>query len=48
MTFTLILNDSTTETIDIETLDELTFLSERFGFRPLSVDFLTMTIKVED
>ena len=45
MTFTLILNDST-ETLDVESLDELAFLAERFGFRALTVDFQTMTVRL--
>ena len=47
MTFTLIdLITNTTTTIDLETLDDLTELADRMGWRELRVDMRNLTITV--
>lgn len=47
MTFNLIDELGNETTIDLETLDDLTALAERYGWRKLTVDVWNMTIRVE-
>lgn len=37
-----------TEIVDIETLDELAYISEKYGYRKMIIDMNTMEIEIID
>lgn len=47
MTFTVIYKGHA-ELIDIETLDELAYLHEQYGYRKMLIDMCHMTIEIVD
>lgn len=47
MTFTIKYRNEI-ETIDIETLDELTYVFEKYGYRKMTIDMNTMEITIID
>ena len=47
MTFTIIEKSGNRYTIDVESLDELTTLAERYGWATLAVNIWEMTITIE-
>ena len=47
MTFTIKYRNEI-ETIDIETLDELTYIFEKYGYKKMTIDMSTMEIEIID
>ena len=47
MTFTIKYRNEI-ETIDIETLDELAYIFEKYGYRKMAIDMNTMEIEIID
>ena len=47
MTFTIKYRNEI-ETVDIETLDELTYVFEKYGYRKMTIDMNTMEIEIVD
>lgn len=47
MTFTVINPDGERYTIDLETLDDLQSLADQYGWMPLKVNFIDMTIMLD-
>lgn len=47
MTFTIKYRNEI-ETVDIETLDELTYIFEKYGYRKMTIDMNTMEITIID
>lgn len=47
MTFTIKYRNEI-ETVDIETLDELTYVFEKYGYRKMAIDMSTMEIEIID
>ena len=45
MTFTIKYRNEI-ETVDIETLDELTYIFEKYGYRKMVIDMNTMEIEI--
>ena len=47
MTFTIKYRNEI-ETVDIETLDELTYVFEKYGYKKMTIDMNTMEITIID
>lgn len=47
MTFTIKYRNET-ETVDIETLDELTYVFEKYGYKKMTIDMNMMEIEIVD
>ncbi len=47
MTFTIKYHNEI-ETVDIETLDELTYIFEKYGYKKMTIDMNTMEIEIID
>lgn len=45
MTFTIKYRNET-ETVDIETLDELTYIFEKYGYKKMTIDMNMMKIEI--
>ena len=46
MTFTITMYNKVIETVDIETLDELTYIFEKYGYRKMTIDMNKMEIEI--
>lgn len=46
MTFTITMYNKVIETVDIETLDELTYIFEKYGYRKMIIDMNKMEIEI--
>ena len=46
MTFTITMYNKIIETVDIETLDELTHIFEKYGYKKMTIDMNNMEIEI--